>query len=113
MSDIRKVLGTFIEADLSFLQTKLRKVARILVSLNIRTNLRDHINLNWGPKIRKQLLDYEGIPFRCHKFHETRHFPKNFLWFLSSTTSRKKWTTKESRVSRPKEHALEQGMVCD
>ena len=71
LDDIGWALGTFIEAGLSYQQTRIRKVARILVSLNIRTSCQDHISLICETKTRKQLLDYEGIPFQCHKCHET------------------------------------------
>ena len=64
LRDIAKALGTFIEAYLSFLQIKCRTVERILVSLIIRTSLRDHINMIWGRKTTKQLLYYEVLPFR-------------------------------------------------
>ena len=51
--DLGNALGVFLEADLSFLKTRRRTVARILVSLNIRTDLREHINLIWGSITRK------------------------------------------------------------
>ena len=53
LSDIGRALGTFIEVDLSYQQTKIRKVAMILISLNIRTSLRDHINLIWKTKSKE------------------------------------------------------------
>ena len=84
MRYIEKALGTFIEVNLPLLQTNIRKVARIMVSLNIKTSIRDHIDLIWGPNIRKQLLDYEGIPFRCRKFHEIGELEKNYPQSLPS-----------------------------
>ena len=70
LDDIGRALGSFIEENLSCQKTRVWKVARILVTLNIGTSLLDHINLICETKTRKQLLDYEGIPFRYHKWHE-------------------------------------------
>ena len=110
LGDIGRVLGSYIEANLSFQQTRIRKVARILVSLNIRTNLWDDINLIWGTKTRKKLLDYEWIPFRCHKCHEMWHLAKNCPNYVPSTTWRKKWSKKEEKSLRPKDTSMDQGM---
>ena len=63
LSEIGNELGTFIEVDLSFQQTEIKKVARILVSLNIRTSLPEAFNFVWKNKQKRQLLDYEGLPF--------------------------------------------------
>ena len=57
LSEIRNELGTFIEVDLSFQQTKIKKVAKILVSLNIRTNLPKAFNFVWQNKQKRQLLE--------------------------------------------------------
>jgi hypothetical protein len=45
---IGNFLGEFLEADLSFEETKQRKVARILVNLNVREGLGEEIDLSWG-----------------------------------------------------------------
>ena len=63
---IGDILGTFLEADLSFVETKVKKVARILVNINLREGLAESINLDWGPVIIPQILDYEkcSIPLQ-------------------------------------------------
>ena len=66
-------MGTFLEADLSFLETQEQKVARILVNINLREGLAESINLDWGPVIIPQILDYENIPFRCRCCHAYGH----------------------------------------
>ena len=66
---IGDILGQFLEADLSFLETKVKRVARILVNLNIREGLAESIILEWGPDPITQILDYENIPFRCRRCH--------------------------------------------
>ena len=46
LSSIGNILGTFLEADLSFKVMKLRRVARILVNLNVREGLYEEIHLS-------------------------------------------------------------------
>jgi len=62
---IGNILGQFLEADLSYIESHQRQVARILVNINVREGLAETINLDWGPYIIPQMLDYENIPFRC------------------------------------------------
>jgi hypothetical protein len=64
---IGNFLGDFLEADLSFEKTKQRKIARILVNLNVREGLGEEIDLTWEGYTHTQLLDYENIPFRCRR----------------------------------------------
>ena len=70
---IGDILGAFLEADLSYLETNEKKVARILVNLNLREGLAEYINMDWGSMIIPQLLDYENVPFRCRRFHAYGH----------------------------------------
>ena len=67
------MLGSFLEADLSFLESREKKVARILVNINLREGLVESINLDWGPVIIPQILDYENVPFRCRRCHAYGH----------------------------------------
>ena len=60
---IGNILGTFLEVDLSFKITKLRRVAQILVNINVRESLYEEIHLSWGNTFFNQRLDYENIPF--------------------------------------------------
>lgn len=71
LREIGNILGKFLEADLSFLETNQRQVARILVNVNIRDGLAEDMQLIWGPFVYKQVLDYENVPFRrrhCHAY---------------------------------------------
>ena len=68
---IGDILGN--EAELSFVETKVMKVARILVNINLREGLAESINLDWGPVIIPQILDYENVPFRCSRCHVYGH----------------------------------------
>ena len=46
--NIGNIIGTFIVVYLSFKETKLLRVARILVNINIREGLAKDMMLNWG-----------------------------------------------------------------
>jgi len=70
---IGDILGTFLEADLSYKETHMKQVARILVELNIREGLPASMILDWGPTPITQLLDYENLPFRCRRCHTYGH----------------------------------------
>ena len=62
LGDIGNALGTFIEVDISYQQTKIRKVARILVLLNIITSLREYLNLTCQTKTKKTTTRLRGTP---------------------------------------------------
>ena len=82
------MLVVFLKADLSFQTTQRKSVAHILVSLNIRTDLREHINLIWGNDIKRKILNYEGNPFQCHA---TRRLAKNCHLGFTKNQARKRW----------------------
>ena len=67
--------------------------------MNIRTSLPEAFNFVWQNKQKRQLLDYEGLPFRCHKCHETRHLERNCPNFVPSTTRRRKWVRRTKAPS--------------
>ena len=45
---IGNLLGTFLEAYYSFKATKLKRVARIMVNINIRKGLPGAVQMDWG-----------------------------------------------------------------
>jgi hypothetical protein len=64
LSDLGNAMGTFLDADMSFLTTGELTVARILVSFDIRGGLAEELELVLEDKHYFQKLDYEGIPFQ-------------------------------------------------
>jgi hypothetical protein len=74
---IENFLGDFLDADLTFEETKQRKVARILVNLNVREGLGEEVDLRWGRYTHTQRLDYENVPFRCRRCHQYGHLIMN------------------------------------
>ena len=70
---IGNCLGVFLKADLSYMQTGRRTVAWILVGLQIYKGLANRLPIQYTSGMHVQLLDYEGLPFRCHCCHEWGH----------------------------------------
>lgn len=70
---IGNCLGVFLKADLSYMQTGRRTVARILVGLQIYKGLADRLPIQYSCGTHVQPLNYEGLMFRCHRCHEWGH----------------------------------------
>eukprot|EP01018_Ginkgo_biloba_P031210 Gb_14160 [translate_table: standard] len=72
-------LGIFLEADMSFLDTRHMIVAKILVGMDLRDGLADEMVLEKGSYDFTQHLDYQGIPFRCVRCHRYGTWFKNVI----------------------------------
>jgi hypothetical protein len=77
LKKIGNFLGDFLDADMSFEVTKQRKVARVLVNLNVREGLGEERDLTWGDYMYSQKLNYKNISFRCRRCHQYGHLVKN------------------------------------
>lgn len=76
---IGNLLGTYLETDMSYIHTHNKAMARILVSVNPREGLAESINLQYKDLVYEQPLDYEHLPFRCHRCHEYGHLARYCL----------------------------------
>ena len=74
---IGDLLGTYLDADRSFLHTYEQAVARILVRLTPKNGLAESITLQYRDMVFEQPLDYELLPFRCHCCHEYGHLARD------------------------------------
>lgn len=70
-------LGTFLEADMSFLKTHNMAMARIPINLNPRGGLAEKINIKYREYIFEQRLDYEHLTLRCHRCHVYGHLARD------------------------------------
>lgn len=70
---IGNTVGTYLDHDKSYLSTAMMAYARILVHLDTKEVLQEHITLQWRNISRVQNLDYEGVPFRCKRCHKVGH----------------------------------------
>jgi hypothetical protein len=69
-------LGRFISLDSKILTGPDKKMARILVELDIHEGLLETLDIDWRGCIIRQKLDYLGIPFRCTLCRQTSHLRK-------------------------------------
>jgi len=53
-------------------------LARICVEMDLLGALSDEVILEVFDEEWVQTVDYEHIPFRCHRFHEHGHLLKDF-----------------------------------
>lgn len=65
--------GEFLDVDFSFRDIGEMAVAQVLVLLDLREGLAPEIVLTAKYGDYSQMLDYEGVPFRCHKCHSIDH----------------------------------------
>lgn len=66
-------IGSFVKVAESTKRGKYTTYARICAYMNITEPLPDLIELEYHDEIWNQTLDYEHIPFRCHRCHEYGH----------------------------------------
>lgn len=66
-------IGEFMDADYSYKHTRDMAMARILVLIDLREGFIEDICLSTKYGEITQTLDYEGVPFRCHRCHSTKH----------------------------------------
>lgn len=74
---IGNALGTYLDHDRTYVESKKQTLARVLVHLDTREGLEEKITLKWGKYSRTQILDYEGVPFRCNRCHQVGHLFKD------------------------------------
>lgn len=70
---IGNALDTYMGYDKSFHQTGMMAYARILINMDTRGGLYEHITIQWRDSARRQIIDYEGIPYRCRRCHKVGH----------------------------------------
>ena len=62
-----------MEADLSFSESRVCCLGRVLVLLDLRNGLASDIDIKHGDTIFIQTLDYVAIPFKCNRCHSYGH----------------------------------------
>jgi hypothetical protein len=54
-----------------------RRMARVLVEIDITAGLMDMLEVEWRGQVMLQRLDYQGILFRCTLCRRTGHLRRN------------------------------------
>ena len=70
---IGDALGSYVDANMSCKVTGDMTVAQILVMLDLRDGLMGDICLNTVVGNAIRVLDYDGVPFKCHRRHSLDH----------------------------------------
>ena len=70
---IGNTLGTYLEEDLSFVESGFFFLGKVLVLLNLRYGLAADILIKRGDFEFSHPLDYKGIRFKCKRCHVYVH----------------------------------------
>ena len=65
LEGIGNTIGRFVAVEEDFMNSYDKKMARILVELDISKGLLAKIEILCRERLFSQRLDYQGIPFRC------------------------------------------------
>jgi hypothetical protein len=77
LSAIGNLLGRFLKLDEVGLRSEDKRMARILVELDLHAGLMDSIEIEWRGQVVIQKLDYQGLPFWCLNCRRTGHLRKD------------------------------------
>ena len=70
---IGNYLGEYVCSDRTFQASSFYTVAKILVKIDLKLGLSSEISVKTKDGDFSQVLDYEGVPFRCHRCHAYGH----------------------------------------
>jgi hypothetical protein len=76
---IGNLLGRFLKVDEACRLSSDKRLAQILVELDLHVGLMKVIEFEWCGLVLEQRLDYLGLPFQCTLCHRTRHLRKDFF----------------------------------
>jgi hypothetical protein len=65
LKDITNKLGKFVALDKDFLNLEDKRIARVLVELDLSKGLLEKMEIEWGLGVFIWTLDYWKLPFRC------------------------------------------------
>jgi len=63
-----------------------RRMAKVLVEIDIHAGLPEFLEIEWRGHLIAQCLDYLGIPFRCSYCRSTRHLRSDCSNFPPTVT---------------------------
>ena len=72
-AEIGNYLGEYVCSDYSHHETGKYTVAKIMVKIDLRLGLSAEINVQSKDGDFVQILDYVGVPFKCHRCHVHGH----------------------------------------
>eukprot|EP00253_Pinus_taeda_P015231 PITA_15231 len=76
LEGIGNTIGSFVKIAETTKKGRYTSYARICVYMNIANPIPDTVELEYHEEVWQRTLDYEHIPFRCHRCHEYGHLVK-------------------------------------
>ena len=73
LEGIANTIGRFVAVETDFLLVFDKRVAKVLVEMDVSSGLPADVEVLCGERLFIQKLDYLRVPFRCSLCHETRH----------------------------------------
>jgi hypothetical protein len=80
---VGNAIGHFLKIDDADLLSLDKRMAKVLVEVDIHEGLLEVLEIEWRGLLFVQCLDYLGLPFRCYSLQEDRSFEKGVskhLW---------------------------------
>jgi hypothetical protein len=77
---IGNLLGRFLKVDEAGLKSTDKRLARVLVEIDVTTGLMDSLEVEWRGQVMVQRLDYQGIPFSVLTLSTHWSFKKRLLF---------------------------------
>jgi len=99
---IENSLGRFISMGSKSLARMDKKVARILVEIDIHEGLLESIDIEWRGHLTCQKLNYLGIPFKCTFCRQTGHLRKLCTGFSEDEQSEDTMLEISTRLESPR-----------
>jgi hypothetical protein len=81
LTTIGNNLGSFIMVDKNNLEVSSRKVAKVLVEMDVHLGLSATMEVEWHGLCYQQRIDYLGLPFRCSYCRSTSHMRRDCKGF--------------------------------
>jgi hypothetical protein len=69
-------IGRFIKVDETTLRSPDKRMAKVLVEVDVHVGLLEVLEIEWRGLLFVQRLDYLGLPFRCTVCRRTGHLRK-------------------------------------
>ena len=87
MEGIGNTIGRFIAVEDDFLHSYDKRMAKILVEMDLTTGFPVEIDIICLERIIQQRLDYLNVPFRCSKCRAIGHLRRTCLEIRKGTVS--------------------------
>lgn len=96
---------------MSFLETRDKRLARIVVRLDPREGLVEEIHLKYKELSYTQIIDYEQLPFHSHTCHKYGHLIRDFPLGFKRRIRHKGEARNMERIEREEEELAQEDEI--